>query len=29
VKVFDAGKTRIIELLYGEKIMTICQAIFI
>ena len=24
VKIFDAGKTRMIELLYGEKTMTIC-----
>jgi len=26
---FDAGKTRMIGLLYGEKSMTICQSVFI
>jgi len=29
VKMFDAGKTWIIGLPYGEKTMTICQAVFI
>jgi len=26
---FDAGKTRMIGLLYGEKTVTICYAVFI
>jgi len=29
VKIFDAGKTRIIELPYGEKTVTIYEAVFI
>ena len=29
MKVFDAGKTRMIGLPYGEKTMTICEAGFI
>ena len=29
VKMFDAGKTRMIGLPYGEKTMTICQVVFI
>jgi len=29
VKMFDAGKTRMIGLPYGEKTMTICEAVFI
>jgi len=29
VKMFDADKTRMIGLQYGEKTMTICEAVFI
>jgi len=29
VKMFDAGKTRMIGLPYGEKTVTICYAVFI
>ena len=29
VKMFDAGKTRMIELPYGEKTVTIYEAVFI
>jgi len=29
VQMFDAGKARMIVLLYGEKTVTICYAVFI